>query len=180
MADAPAFLRKRRIATLSLGLSTDEEGQNHAKETERFIRESGLLCRKKGGFTISLKRSLSRGTLLLKFFYITHPQLLSFATCFYNLIHKFPTGMGAFQVFCIYLFCGPLTFFSLFNSQSWVSTFSTSTTWHVYFLPKFARGQARLHSIFPALLVRKIDQSQALWRIATFDAKDKIESLLQK
>ena len=45
-ADALAFLRKRRIATLSLGLSTDEEGQNHAKETKRFIRESGLLCRK--------------------------------------------------------------------------------------------------------------------------------------
>ena len=36
MVDALNFLRKRGIAALVLGLSTDEEGQNHAKETKRF------------------------------------------------------------------------------------------------------------------------------------------------
>ena len=36
MVDALNFLRKRGIAALVLGVSTDEEGQNHAKETKRF------------------------------------------------------------------------------------------------------------------------------------------------
>ena len=36
MVDALNFLRNRGIAALVLGLSTDEEGQNHAKETKRF------------------------------------------------------------------------------------------------------------------------------------------------
>ena len=49
MVDALNFLRKRGIAALVLGLSTDEEGQNHAKETQKvFMREWIALWEERG------------------------------------------------------------------------------------------------------------------------------------
>ena len=53
---------------------------------------------------------------------------------------------------------------------------------HVYFAQiGYARGQARAYSpSFPRFWCGKIDQSQVLWSVASCDANDKIESLLQK
>ena len=52
---------------------------------------------------------------------------------------------------------------------------------HVYFLPKYAQGEERAYSpSFPRFWCGKIDQSQVLWSVASCDANDKIESLLQK
>ena len=72
--------------------------------------------------------------------------------------------------------------FSLINSQSWVSTFWTSTTLAMFSPTQIgnAGGQARAYSpSFPLFWCGKIDQSQVLWSVASCDAHDKIESRTQ-
>ena len=85
--------------------------------------------------------------------------------CFYTLVHKFPTDMGAIQVLCSNLFFGPpLPRPCLLPAQI-----------------GYARGQARAYSpSFSRFWWGKIDQSQVLWSVASCDANYKIESLLQK
>ena len=91
--------------------------------------------------------------------------------------------MCAFQVLCTNLFFGPLTFF-----HWWIhnlgSQHSQPPPPRPCLLPAqigYARGQARAYSpSFPLFWCGKIDQSQVLWSVASCDANDKIESLLQK
>ena len=72
--------------------------------------------------------------------------------------------------------------FSQINSQSWVSTFSTSTTSAMFTsCPNLPKVKSALYSpSFPRFWCGKIDQSKVLWSVASCDANDKIESLLQK
>ena len=90
--------------------------------------------------------------------------------------------MGTFQVLCINLFFGPLTFFSLFYLQSWISLCSTSTTSAMFTscLNLHEDKWVLTHLTFPCFLCRKINQSQALLCRAGCNASDKIGSLLQK
>ena len=110
----------------------------------------------------------SRALDLRGFFLYSSPQVFYRRGCFSSSLHK--------------SFLWASDIFSLINSQSWVSAFSTSTTSAM--LPAQignARGQARTYSpSFPRFWCRKIDQSQVLWSVASCDANDKIESLLQK
>ena len=90
-------------------------------------------------------------------FDITHPELVTCVACFYPLVHKFPTDMGAFQVLCANLFFGPLKFFTnkftilglnILNLHNLSAMFTSC--------PGICpRSSARLPTIFPAFLVRE-------------------------
>ena len=99
--------------------------------------------------------------------------------CFSSSLHK--SFLWAYDIF------------SLINSQSWVSQepilipgsqHSQPPQPRPCLLPAqigYARGQACAYSpSFPCFWCGKIDQSQVLWGVASCDAHDKIESLLQK
>ena len=117
-------------------------------------------------------------------FDITHPELLTSVACFYYAGPQVSHRHGCFSNSLYKAFLWASDIFSLINSQSWVSTFSVSTTSAMFTYPaqiRYARGQARAYSpSFPRFWCGKIDQSQVLWSVASCDANDKIESLLQK
>ena len=123
----------------------------------------------------------------VKFCDITHPKLLTSVACFYTLVHKFGPQVshrhGCFSSSLNKSFLWASEICSLINSQSWVSTFSTSNTSAMFTScpNRICRGQARAYSpSFPRFWGGKNDQSQVLWSLASCDANDKIESLLQK
>ena len=65
-----------------------------------------------------------------------NPELLTSVACFYTLVHKFPTDVGAFQVLCTNLFFGPLTFFTDKFTILGLNILNLHNLGHVYFLPK--------------------------------------------
>ena len=128
-----------------------------------FLRQFGEM--------LNFWHNSSKALDLRGLFLYSGPQVSHRHGCFSSSLHK--------------SFLWASDIFSLINSQSWVSTFSTSTTSAMFkLLPAqigYARGQARAYSpSFPRFWWGKIDQSQALWSVASCDANDKIESLLQK
>ena len=109
----------------------------------------------------------SRALDLRGLFLYSGPQVSHRHGCFSSSLHK--------------SFLWASDIFSLINSQSWVSTFSTSTTSAIF---TFCLSRICPRSSFPRFWCGKIDQSQVLWSVASRDAEadtdDKIESLLQK
>ena len=94
-------------------------------------------------------------------FDITHPELLTSVACFYYAGPQVSHRHGCFSNSLYKAFLWASDIFSLINSQSWVSTFSVSTTSAMFTYPaqiRYARGQARAYSpSFPRFWCGKID-----------------------
>ena len=121
-----------------------------------FLRQFGEM--------LNFWHNSSRALDLRGLFLYSGPQVSHRHGCFSSSLHK--------------SFLWASDIFSLINSQSWVSAFSTSTTSAMF--TSYPNRTCPRSPSFPRFWCGKIDQSQVLWSVASCDANDKIESLLQK